>query len=303
MTVTIPTPGELRARVAEAWLSQHPRDLEHNPNQAHAVEGTRFRHSAAGKCSRVIQYWELGIEKSEPLTLTSLWVFAMGQHVHDELQPAFERAFAPHAVSEFVGHSYFMDGSFHADTRIGLVDDAGEPTDQCVVVEIKSKNGFGYKKAVGATNGPAEGAPSDAKLQAAMNACSTPNCLGAFVFMGALEAISHNQAKRYGVDELGRIWHCWWLPIKECIALATPEYERLTKIGEWIDSNTDLEGSVPQPWIPRKIPDPEIPAAARITDPATGTWSVMRDGTVVDVGSTWRCSYCDYQTRCISDGA
>ncbi len=296
MTAPI-APDEFADALAAAWLDINPRQ------ERPIALGARFRHSNAGKCARYLQYEELGIEKSEPLTYTARMVFKMGDHVHDEIQSALAAQWGDDCTLEWEGLSFWMDGSLHSDATIDLGDG------RVVVVEIKSINGFGYKLAIGAGRGDAEGPRSSAKLQAAMNACSTPNCVGAYIVYASHEALSVNVAKQNNISERGRILHVWWMDIDECVALATPEFERLNAIGAWIDAHPPEEapamegGQTVEPtieWIPRKIPT--LPKGARITDPMTGTWQIEREGNVVDIGTTWECSYCAYQTRCNNDG-
>lgn len=295
MTTPAPLhPDVFREGLVEAWLEAHPRE-----ERAHAVEDTRWRHSHAGKCSRFLQYKQLGIEPSEPFTPTALWVFAVGQLVHDEWQAALADQFGDDVELELGLPSVWMDGSCSLDGKVTFLDGS------IIAIEIKSINGMGYKAAVGALSRPAEGPRSSAKLQAAMNACSTPGAIGAYVIYVALEAVSPSIAAKKGFDELDRFIKVWWIPIEECIALATPEFERLTKIGEWLDEHN--HGDDVYEWIPRKIPDPDIPANARITDPSSGAWQLTSRNAegvlqVVDLGNTWHCNYCEFQSRCQTDG-
>jgi hypothetical protein len=49
----------------------------------------------------------------------------------------------------------------------------------------------------------------------------------------------------------------------------------------------------------RKIPSPELPTGAEITDPKSGTWQVKdADGAISDLGTYYLCTYCSYQTLC-----
>jgi hypothetical protein len=242
MPTEAPFPADVLAdMLAGAWLDINPRV------DRPVALGARWRHSNAGKCSRYLQYDLNGVEKSEPLGYSSRWVFKMGDHAHNELQAALMELFDPDCILEWEGESVWMDGSLHSDAHVTLANG------NVVVFEIKSINGFGYKKAIGATSSTAEGARHDAKLQAAMNAASTPGCIGAYVVYGALEAVSVGQADKYNLSDRARTLMVWWLPIEECVALATPEYERMNAIGAWMDEHQIDKASVDeQPLIPAR---------------------------------------------------
>lgn len=43
----------------------------------------------------------------------------------------------------------------------------------------------------------------------------------------------------------------------------------------------------------------QVLAAVNMHDPATGEWQRLNvEGEIVEVGSTWECGYCSYQTLC-----
>ena len=101
-------------------------------------------------------------------------------------------------------------------------------------------------------------------------------------------------------------YHEWVFEWADLEALTEGEVARLAKIRRYLDEGRD---------VPRTIPGTTPPGAV-VVDPAKGVWQewvrpeglgadVGLDGAaepvMMDQGSTWRCRYCPWQTRCVSD--
>jgi len=58
--------------------------------KAHAVEGSRFRFSMAGTCSRLLQYYVNGEPVTNPPDAADAWRMGLGTMVHVAIQEYFE---------------------------------------------------------------------------------------------------------------------------------------------------------------------------------------------------------------------
>jgi len=298
MTITPPKPETLdkiragdaammRRLLARTWLEQ-----QGDTSLPHAVEGSRIRHSWAAKCARALRYEIDGVPASNPPDVASQWSFRLGHLVHDEIQAALVEMF-PNCAIEVKYPNPEVDGSFTLDAEIDWLTDDGEDA-EAHVVEIKSINGFGFKKMIG-TRGRAEGPRHSALLQLALNANATPYCRGGWLIYASLENISVGEAERNDLTVLDRFLKVTWYPIDQLTPLAKLEEERFRQVLDEADAGTPT---------PRVIPDPDIPAGAVVTDPTRGEWKVLdANGGILDTGTTWQCSYCNFRTTCIEDGA
>lgn len=269
--------------LAQAWADEHVDTPEHPANLPMAAAGARIRHSWAGACARLLGYRLEGQEPTNPLTLADYWRFGLGHVVHDAWQAALQKALPDAQVEVKVT---MEDGMLagHADAEL-----------ERITFELKTINGFGFKKAVGA-RGPADGPRHSAKLQGALNA-KAADADELVIIYTSLECLSVNEAKKIGADDVGRFCAEWHYPRSAWEPWADAEIERLLQVVGTVDA-----GLMPE----RAIPDPEIPDGAVIVDPSKGFWQV-RDKVgfatfeVTDAGTTWHCNYCDQQKRCVAD--
>lgn len=294
MTVTPPKPETLdairagdpsmmRKLLARTWLEQ-----QGDTSLPHAVEGSRIRHSWAGKCARALRYEIDGVPASEPPDVASQWVFRLGHLIHDEWQGALVEMF-PDCQIEVKHPNPEINGSYTLDAEINWPSD-GYP--ECQVVEIKSIGGFAFKKMNGARG--RDGPRSSALLQLALNANATPGCTGGWMIYVASENTSVGEAERHGLGVLDRFILVNWYPIELLVPLAKAEEKRMVQVLAEADAGEKT---------PRVIPDPEIPPGAEITDPSKGIWGVTGpSGNIIDVGTTWFCQYCDHRSTCIAEG-
>ena len=248
----------------------------------HAIEGTRFRHSMSGGCARAIAYHDLGVPESNPMDLAGIVVTRNGTTKHDEIQNVLLDGYGEALSVEVPAQVEGLDGSGSAD---GLLE---PPTERRVCWEHKNVGGFAFKMAVG-ERGAAQGPKHAHKVQGALNALALDAELLVVTYM-TWEAISVQAAARKGISETGRIAAQWTFERSEWEPLALAERDRVSGILALID-----EGTLPA----RKYPDPELPAGAVITDPATGQWRVTdNEGQILDAGSWWACGYCRWQDTC-----
>ena len=245
------------------------------------ANGTPFRHSDAGKCARAISYTAAGIPKSDPMDITGVWNTRLGTLIHEQWQEALQARW-PGAEVEVICSTVGADGSGHIDA---VIRSYGHTT----AYELKTIGGFGFKAAVGAARKgtPAEGPKSAHLLQAALNGRAVDADEVVIGYL-AKECISLNVAKRFGIgDDVGRFAAEWTLTREQYEPLARLEAERVDGILGLVDDGY---------LAARKTP--EMPVGAEITDPATGEWVRTSDGEAVEVGSTWECGYCSFQTLC-----
>lgn len=288
----------MRLAIARSWMTQHPHE-----DRPFAVEGSLFRHSWAGKCARQTRYYIEGRKETEPPDVAALWVFRMGQLVHDEIEPALQ-AIMPGVQLEVLCVSPDVDGSCSIDAMLNF----GDGTHQ--TVEIKSLGGFGFKTAVGA-GAKKEGPRHSSVAQLALNAhaqraelaktkaksIGKEGMLGGWLIMVALENLSVGMAERANRSLTERFMEVVYYPIDELERIAEGEIERVRPILDAHKMSTEDEYFI----TPRDLPEP---AGARVTNPKTGAYDILDDnGEVVDKGKTWMCDYCSYQSECIADGA
>lgn len=279
--------------LAEEWMRK---GLEEGP-RPRAVPDKRFRHSDAGGCSRALAYAALDLPASNPMDITGWWATGMGSMIHDLLQPILKSRYGMEA--EVVCIIDGFEGSGHADGELRTL--RGEPaashdgTEQVglphlIVTEYKTVGGYAYKLAVGEKGDP-QGPSWPYVVQGALNALAR-NADELVIGLLARDVISVQAAARKRIPELTRFCAEWTLTREQFEPIARKEIDRVTKILALLD-----DGTLPA----RKIPSPEIPAGAHITDPNTGTWVVFQSldgGEVTDAGTTWHCAYCRWQDTC-----
>lgn len=255
--------------LAEAWRKENERAEE----LAHSVEGTTMRHSASGKCARQIHYYLNKTEVSNPFDLPSIWIMGLGTRIHEWWQGALKAAF-PTAKVEVTTHLPEADSSGHIDATIDEEDGT------LTALELKSINGFGFKKMAENGDGPRY---SDF-VQLCMNAHAAGADLAVLVYI-ATEAVSKNRAKQKGLYDWERVTKEFHFTKEEFTPVAIAEMERWAAIREAGEATL------------RQLPDPEYIPGALVADPSNGKMTVA--GKVV--GYAWQCNYCSYQDRCCED--
>jgi len=273
----------------------------------HAIpEAGPYRGSYASKrCDRQLYYALAGTEPSDPPTTASYWTFYLGQMVHEALQPAIMKTYPGAAEMIHDLRQVGIPGSSHSDLCIVLGDD-----DERTLTEIKSMNGYAFKRRATVFQGPQEGPMYGAVLQAVMNAAAE-GINRVVVLIVSLECVSPNLAEWLAEDnDAGRFMAEWHYTVEEMRPQLEAEARRINEILNQVVQN-DRERTADEPIAqqvlpPRRLRDPEYPDGAVVVSPLVGKapWTVTDDeGNVVDTGTYWGCGYCDYFKTCKEDGA
>jgi hypothetical protein len=264
---------ERSAMYAKVLVEEWAKLAQERGTLKHAVEGTTMRHSMSGKCARQIHYYlTVGDEGvTNPFDLPAYWSTGLGTAVHGWWQSALANLF-PDAELEKVVHIPQADSSGHVDAWL---------PEEKVSIELKSINGFGFKKIAEEGNGPRY----DAFVQCCVNAYALEAERAVLIYL-SLEAISRNRASKFKIDEIGRIAKEFHYTPDVFVKVAEKEIERWNIIRE---RGADT---------PRAIPDPEVRVGARVVDPSNGKLA-LADGTAA--GYAWNCNYCSYQDLCASE--
>jgi|TARA_B110000014_G_scaffold54522_1_gene36727 hypothetical protein len=251
-----------------------------------------WRGSMAASCSRQIAYRITDTEVSNPLTGADYWRFGLGTLVHNQLKPAIDRWLAKEDGVTAIEEAEVELGE-HGYGHVDLTLVAG---DKKIVVELKTINGTGFKKAIGS-----EGPRHSALVQGAMYAHASDADLLIICYL-TMELCSPSYAEAKGFDDTGRFGAEWHFTKEEFTPIAKAEINRL----DWIAENlTEDRGSdTPKATdIPKMFSeyDPAIPWGAEIVDPSNGSWVLEEDGSLLGKGRTWMCNYCNYQDRCVNE--
>lgn len=283
-------------RIAEHWGKLD----DHDQNLGLAIpEAGPYRGSLAGsRCDRSTYYTLSKTPKSNPHTLADRWRMGLGSTVHEMLQKIAGDLFNSDDETDFANaeSEVLVDlrpagfpGSAHLDF---VFDYKGK---KCAV-EIKSKNGFGFKMAATNFKGPAEGPRYGDVLQGGIAA----KALGCELFVVcylAMENISPQMASTFSDTEAGRFAAEWHYTVEELEPFIEAERQRIEMLMQHVEAEE----------LPKRIlVDPTIPAGAEVNNPTQGNghWVVTEDdsNTVLESGTTWFCGYCDFRDRCVSDG-
>ena len=245
-----------------------------------------WRGSMAASCSRQIAYRLCDTEPSNPLTGADYWRFGLGTMVHNQLKPAIDRWLDKEEGVTAIEEAEVELG----DYGYGHVDLTLKAGDKTIVVELKTINGTGFKKAIGG-----EGPRHSALVQGAMYAHASNADLLIICYL-TMELLSPNYAEAKGFDNTGRFGAEWHFTKEEFTPIAEAEIARLDYIADNL-----VQG------LPHEVPrmcseyDPEIPWGAEIIDPSTGAWVLEEDNQLLAKGKTWMCNYCNYQDRCANE--
>lgn len=303
----------LVSMLVDAWKKQ---DDEKEALQTHGrpVDAPYFASDAGKPCSRELYYALSGVER-EPMDLPGLWKMGLGKGVHKTLEelPLPEgwfpevrfdlgpigipgRGRADLAVTE----NEYNDAAFTRGERGWQFDgDPIKPHGVHTVVDYMTQNGFGYKIAVDRFKGGPEGPKLGKLIQTAL-AVIRMNAEQGVVAHFAMEVLGPDFAKgRIGSEDLRRFCAQWSITRSECEDLVDKEKVRVQRILAARDAKT----------LPvRTLRLPNVPSDAVVVDPAHSRWEVRRrkPGTnevvVTQAGTTWCCSYCPYQGKCVEDG-
>lgn len=287
-------------RLAHAWADRHVDESD----RPFAIEGSKVRGSWAGKCVRDLGYRIAGLEETDPPDLAGYWRMSLGQILHEQIQEVLSEAFPMASIEHVVS---FLDGagSGHADVFLALGDNgvnydtkylAPDHPARRILIEVKSINGFGFKRAVGA-RGSAEGPRDNALAQAALYGKALDAHEIVIVYL-SLECLSDRELVKLMGTDAGESWRKfaaeWTYERDEFLPIAQRHETILAKAIE-------MAGDDEHPLLPRHVPD-QMPNGAVVVDPTKGLWELKQDGQILDAGETWLCNYCGNRSRCIADG-
>lgn len=297
-------PPDKEIRFGHLLVDRWHREAE--DNLPTAVEGAKFRHSDAGKCSRLLAYTMLGIPRSNPVDPAGHFIIHWGHHGHEQWQEVLADAY-PGAEVEVTCGDEEMAGHIDAVVTIpsdpvevtmndGSTETKGTGLNTVVSIEGKTVGGYAFKKAIGVP--PAgrtpHGPSHDHVIQASLNAKAI-NADEAVVVYWAREAVSQGIAEGKNLGEYGRVTAEWTLTREQYTEIADKEIARVKAIIGMVN-----DGVLPA----RKIPSPELPLRHIITNPATGEWvSADDNGVPEDAGTWWYCAYCSHQKICVQTPA
>jgi len=263
-------------RIAEAWAGG-----SEAPSQP---EGTLWRGSWAGMCARKVAYMTTKQEQTDPPSTADYWRMGLGSVVHELLEPAIQQ-WLDNDDSVHVEEEVNVELGLHGHGHVDLIL-YSKASDEKIVLELKTINGFGYKMAVEKDQGPRH----SHVLQGSMYARAVDADLLVIGYL-SMENISPQRAQSFGIDDIGRFASEWHYTKEEFMPFAVSEEQRLEQIV--LAAHADGPTSISRRFAHT---DPDIPFPAEITDPRSGAWI---QGT--SFGKAWQCRYCDYQTRCIAD--
>jgi hypothetical protein len=272
--------------VLEQWLSTI--DPE---GRAKAMPERPWRASFAGRrCDRQLYY---GMVDAPPelRPTADQWRLNIGTMVHSVIEHAIDTIPGVQAEVQIPLTRPF--GSATVDIIRNLEPIPGETEHADIeVCDVKTINGFGFKKMATTFSGPPEGPKSGHEIQVAAAVVELNARQGRLVYL-SLENLSPAMAKHAGNPDLGRFVAEFVIPRDRCDTLVDHEHGRVER----------LRSAIAHDLLPiRAIDDAEYPTGAVITNPDTGHWVLNRDGQVAESGRTWFCDYCDHREQCKSDG-
>jgi hypothetical protein len=285
-----PVIQEWHARYMEERERQHGGQIR--PLAVELDDGPKWRGSySSNRCDRQLQYHLAEEPVTEELGVADHYTFMLGEMIHDIMQ-THARAVWPSAQIEVPTdlRPYGINGAMSID----LVVPFGK-TDTELVIEAKSKNGFGFKRAATTFSGPPEGPMIEHVVQMAMGVKARPKAEAGAVVYWTLEKLSPDLAHKSGQGELGRVVAEWWYQRDAAVEIADHEIARIQQV------TADV---VDKSLTPRTLHRPGHRAPiATITNPQRGEWIVKIGDELVDHGTTWHCGYCPFQSKCLQDGA
>ena len=255
------------------------------------MDAAEWRASYAGSCDRQVAYGMLGVERTNPPDVASLWVFLLGHAVHDIVQQATEALF--NSTAEVIGLVDIGEWQGQATADMLVRDD-----EELVLVEIKTTGGFGYKMAATSFKGPEEGPRLSALRQAAIGA-RAHGASKAIVLLIAMENVSVGMADKMGLSAFRRFATQWTLSSDDIDTLASAELWRAGRQLRAVHGDGVPADEV-APWIVL-----DDGTEVQISNPNNGSWVVHgmgEDDAIIDAGKTWQCDYCDWKDRCREHG-
>jgi len=278
-------PVESNRRLIGPPIAQH---FESGSEAPWMPEEKSWRGSMAGSCARQIAYSIKGVEETNLKDASDYWRFWLGSATHAELFPAMKE-WANNSEGLTITEEMEVTLGENGYGHIDLVLDVG---DKKVVIELKTINGTGYKKAIGG-GGPRYSALLQGSLYA--NGIDADLLVIAYV---AMENCTDSWVEQRGFDALTKFTSEWHYTPDQFNPRAEAEVSRMEWITEQLNDGREAKE------IPRMFSefDPDIPWGAEVIDPRTGAWVLEQYDTLIAKSRTWMCAYCSYKDRCIQDG-
>lgn len=281
----------LVTKLAEAWHAQLVDGFAHG-----AIPELPYRGSDSSKrCDRQLQYALQKLPDSDPNDIASIWRMNTGTMVHEALQSVFPAAFAGDGTTVEVEkvldlREIGIPGSQRVDVVLTSADGVSVP------LELKTVNGFGFKKMATSFKGAPDGPRSGHRLQLAFAIVALDAPYGVLGYL-SLENISPDLLKSMYGDEALAVQQFaaeWVVTRADADSLVAQERTRIERVMRAVDADV---------LVTRELVDPDYPVGATVQNPMTGSWTVNEQGMQVDAGKTWMCGYCNQRARCMTDGA
>lgn len=252
-----------------------------------AIEGTEIRLSWSGECGRALSYHINKVEPTDPMNEADYWRLGLGTMVHDALEAVIPAAWPGASIEQVVDlRPHDLNASGSTDVLLVLFDGTKR-----IVIEVKTINGTGFRFAVGAAKGSAQGPRTGHLIQACMAGLGLDADEVVLLYF-SMELLSPDLWKKVGANFDHQRFMGEWTYTRE-------EYEPIAK-REKFRMQVVLDNNKKALLTPRHAPD--LPKGARITNPMKGTWDVTDNGMLLDSGATWHCNYCGFRKKCIEDG-
>lgn len=229
------------------------------------MSDTLTRHSSAASCLKRVALLRDGVEP-EPMDLAGHHVTNIGTLVHEAWQGALAHTYGDPYVSFEVGTTIEDLTSGSCDAVIRHPDKAPH------VLELKTVAGTSYEYMVG-LKGAAQGPKTSHMYQLALNVMGLDADKGTLVYLSR-DSISAGKARRAGISEPMRCGASWSFTREQLQPMAD----------EWLTALRFVRDN-PTEKVPRWVMG-EMPKGARL-NPETGTWTLERDGQVLDTGEYW----------------
>lgn len=268
--------------IAEKWYADYVAAGE--TSRSKALPDLPYRASWAGlRCDRALWAAMHEVPESNPPGLADSWRFSLGNMVGDSLQNVMASLEGWVGELEVDLRPAGIDGSAHVDLAKPREDGVGFSH----VVEVKTVNGFAFKKCATGFKGAPTGPRMGHVLQAAAAAVALDADKVGVVYL-AMENVSPDLAKAYCDNiEVGRFAAEWWYNVDNLRPMVEREAARIRRLY-----------ASPVTVYP-VIDDEETPPGAVVVVPSTGVWQLRQNDQIITTGKHWMCNYCRHQDWCV----
>lgn len=297
-------PAEFGRLLFEEWL-----EALDDGYRAQAAD-TLMRGSNAGNCVRSL-FYRIGTDVDpDPPTPSGRWRMGLGTMVHDKVEAEMVRLMIENSEDfaeiqteptwDLTDQGVSMSG--HGDLLIITHDG------KRIALEIKTMNGYGFKKKAFKFDGGPEG-PSPAHVRQLALAVQALDCQAGVLLYVSMENAGWDAMRPtekelgFELDEFDKFMAEWVWTREEMQPVIDDEMRRLRLVSQAAERGLPIEA------IPRVVVVESAEAGGRsveVTDPkatkSKGAWAIHdTDGGLVEVGQTWVCAYCPFRNRCAED--